>query len=99
VLDLPSDPTLSDGTAGGVEMGTITFDYCRDYVDEFIDVSEEELVEGLRLFIDDTGTIGEGAVGVAVAGYMSQIERWSGKKIAIIACGGNIARKTLKDIL
>ncbi|MDG1995669.1 MAG: pyridoxal-phosphate dependent enzyme, partial [Emcibacteraceae bacterium] len=34
VLDLPSTPTLSDGTAGGVEMGTITFEYCRDYVDE-----------------------------------------------------------------
>lgn len=99
VLDLPSEPTLSDGTAGGVEMGTITFDYCRDYVDEYIDVSEQELIEGLRLFIDDTNTIGEGAVGVAVAGYLSQIERWNGKKVAIIACGGNISRSVLKEIL
>lgn len=99
VLDLPSLPTLSDGTAGGVELGSVTFDYCRDYVDEFIDVSEDELIEGLRVFIDDTNTIGEGAVGVAVAGYMSQKERWIGKKVAIIACGGNISRKTLKEIL
>ncbi|HPF45928.1 MAG: threonine/serine dehydratase [Alphaproteobacteria bacterium] len=99
VLDLPSLPTLSDGTAGGVETGSITFDYCRDYVDDYVDVSEEELKEGLRIFIDDTNTIGEGAVGVAVAGYLRQKAKWDGKKVAIIACGGNISRKTLKDIL
>ncbi len=99
ILDLPSEPTLSDGTAGGVEQGTITFEYCRDYVDEFIDVSEEELIEGLRIFIEDTNTIGEGAVGVAVAGYLQQKQRWAGKKVAIIACGGNIAKTTLKEIL
>lgn len=99
VLDLPSKPTLSDGTAGGVEQGTITFEYCCDYVDEFIDVSEDELVDGLRIFIEDTNTIGEGAVGVAVAGYLKQQDRWQGKKVAIIACGGNISRSTLKEIL
>ncbi len=99
VLDLPSDPTLSDGTAGGVEMGTITFEYCCDYVDEYLEVSEEELIEGLRIFIDDTNTIGEGAVGVAVAGYLKQQEKWTSKKVAIIACGGNISRSVLKEIL
>lgn len=99
VLDLPSEPTLSDGTAGGVELGSITFDYCRDYVDEYIDVSEEELIVGLRQFIEDTNTIGEGAVGVAVAAYLKQKEKWAGKKVAIIACGGNISKKTLKEIL
>ena len=30
VLDLPSKETLSDGTAGGVERDSITFDLCRD---------------------------------------------------------------------
>ncbi|MBT5072721.1 MAG: threonine/serine dehydratase [Kordiimonadaceae bacterium] len=99
VLDLPSTPTLSDGTAGGVEKGSITFDYCRDYVDEYIDVSEDEIIEGLRTFIDDTNSIGEGAVGVAVASYLRQKERWVGKKVAIIACGGNISRSVLKEIL
>ncbi|GIT57275.1 MAG: hypothetical protein Ct9H300mP18_07040 [Candidatus Neomarinimicrobiota bacterium] len=34
-LDLPSKPTLSDGTAGGVELGSITFQLCKDVVDEF----------------------------------------------------------------
>jgi len=99
VLDLPTTPTLSDGTAGGVEMGTITFEYCRDYVDEYIDVSEDEIVEGLRLLIDDTNTIVEGAAGVTMAGYLRQKERWIDKKVVIIACGGNISRTVLKEIL
>ena len=99
MLDLPSEPTLSDGTAGGVEMDTITFEYCRDYVDEFIEVSEDALIEGLCIFIDDTNTIGEGAVGVAVAGYLQQKEKWRGKKVAIVACGGNVSRSVLKEIL
>ena len=29
ILDLPSHPTLSDGTAGGIEAGAITFELCR----------------------------------------------------------------------
>lgn len=99
ILDLPSDPTLSDGTAGGVEAGSITFEYCRDYVDEYIDVKEEEIADGLRIFINDTNTIGEGAVGVAVAGYIRQKEKWRGKKVAIIACGGNISKSVLKEVL
>lgn len=99
VIDIPSLPTLSDGTAGGVEKGSITFNYCCDYVDDYIDVNEDEIIDGLRVFIDDTSSIGEGAVGVAVAGYLRQKERWIGKKVAIIACGGNIDRKSLKKIL
>ncbi|MDP5171758.1 MAG: pyridoxal-phosphate dependent enzyme, partial [Bacteroidia bacterium] len=35
ILDLPSFPTLSDGTAGGLEPGSITFPLCQQWVDEF----------------------------------------------------------------
>ena len=33
ITDLQSQPTLSDGTAGGVESGSITFDYCNEFID------------------------------------------------------------------
>ena len=42
ILDLPSKPTLSDGTAGGVEPGAITFELCRQLVKEYVTVSEAE---------------------------------------------------------
>jgi threonine dehydratase len=63
------------------------------------EVNKEEIIEGVRVFIDDTNSIGEGAVGVAVAGYLSEKDSWVGKKVAIIACGGNISRSVLKTIL
>ena len=31
ILDLPSLPTLSDGTAGGIEPGSITFEFNQKY--------------------------------------------------------------------
>jgi threonine dehydratase len=34
ILELESLSTLSDGTAGGIEAGSITFDMCRDLVGE-----------------------------------------------------------------
>ena len=36
ILDIPSDPTLSDGTAGGIEADSITFELCRELVDEYV---------------------------------------------------------------
>lgn len=43
VVEIESKPTLSDGTAGGIEAGAITFDLCRKLVDDMILVSEDEI--------------------------------------------------------
>ena len=61
LLDLSSEPTLSDGTAGGIEESAITFDICRDIVDRYVVVSEEEIAEGMRQFIDSHHQLPEGA--------------------------------------
>ena len=44
LLDEESLDTLSDGTAGGVEPGAITFDLVRDLVDGYVDVAEDDPV-------------------------------------------------------
>ena len=38
ILDLPSHPTLSDGMARGVEEDAITFDLCRELIDDWVTV-------------------------------------------------------------
>ena len=35
IVDIESLPTISDATAGGIEPGSITFDLCREFVDDF----------------------------------------------------------------
>jgi threonine dehydratase len=46
-----SGDTLSDGTKGGVEEAAITFEPCRDCVDEWILVSEAEISDAVYLML------------------------------------------------
>jgi len=99
ILDLPSLPTLSDGTAGGIEPEAITFELCRALVDEYVTVTEDQIKESLRLFLQTHHMLIEGAAAVAVAAYLKVHERFARKNIVIIISGANISLETLKSIL
>lgn len=99
IIEMPSKPTLSDGTAGGIEAGAITFDMCRQLADEFVVVTEDEIIEAMRGFIDTHHMLLEGAAGVALAGLVARRQQYAGLEVAVIICGANISRKTLKSIL
>ena len=91
--------TLSDGTAGGVERETITFDLCRRLVDEFVDVDEDAIRAAMRLFIESHHMLLEGAAGVAIAGLLAARERLAGKTVAVVICGANISADRLREAL
>jgi threonine dehydratase len=99
ILDLPSRPTLSDGTAGGVEENAITFDLCRELIDDYVTVSEDEIAVALRHFIEGHHLLIEGAAAVAVAGLQQLHSDIAGHTIVVIICGGNIGLDTLRDVL
>ncbi|MCP4625887.1 MAG: threonine/serine dehydratase [bacterium] len=99
ILDLPSLPTLSDGTAGGVEPNSITFDLCRNLVDEYETVTETEIEAGLRQYLQIHHILIEGSAAVAVAACVKQGVRWAGKNVIVILCGANINLETLKEVL
>jgi threonine dehydratase len=99
ILDLPSLPTLSDGTAGGIEPGSITLDLCREFVDAYITVTEEEIKDSLREFIQTQHMLIEGSAAVAVAAFKKQADRFPGLNVVVVICGGNISLETLKTII
>ena len=99
IVDLPSDPTLSDGTAGGIEADAITFDICRGIADEYVVVSEEQIAEAMRGFIDSHHMLAEGAAGVAIAGLLASGDKYKDQNVVVIICGGNISRETLKKVI
>jgi threonine dehydratase len=99
LLELESLPTLSDGTAGGIEAGAITFDLCRALVDEFVLVSETEIVEAMRLFLTTEHQLLEGAAGVAIAALLKQCDRLRHQTVVVVICGANISLPALKSIL
>ncbi|MDZ7768954.1 MAG: threonine/serine dehydratase [Woeseiaceae bacterium] len=99
ILELPGDATLSDGTAGGIEAGSVTFDLCRELVTEFVTVSEAEISEAMRNFIDTHHMLLEGAAGVALAGLKASERRYRDQNVVVIICGGNISRETLRTVI
>ena len=99
LLDLPSEPTLSDGTAGGIEAGAITFALNEAVVDEWVLVDEEQIAAAMRLYMGAEGHTIEGAAGVAIAGMMARPEQINGQNVVTIICGGNISEASLSRVV
>ncbi len=100
IVETPSRPTLSDGTAGGIETESITFDLCRAWIDELLTVSEDEIAGALRGVIEKDSLLVEGAAAVAVAGFRTLASRYrSPDNVVIILSGSNISRGTIVDVL
>lgn len=99
ILELASDPTLSDGTAGGVERDTITFDLCDANVDRWELVTEDEIAEAMRIAIGDEHQLIEGAAGVALATAHKVAADFPGGRLVVVLCGGNVGLETLRAVL
>ena len=99
IVDIPSLPTLSDGTAGGVEAGAVTFEMVKNLVDDYVSVSEEEIKAAMRRFIELHHMLLEGAAGVVVAAYIKLQERLKGKNVVLVICGANIGLADLRKVL
>ena len=99
VLDMPSELTLSDGTAGGIEPDAITFELCREVADEFFLVNEQQIAAAMKQYFDLEGQQIEGAAGVAIAAMMEHREAVRGQKVAVVICGGNVSEATFQSVL
>ena len=99
VVDIPTYPTLSDGTAGGMDSDSITFEICQKYVDDYTMISENEIADGLRFLIKKHYMLVEGAAALSIASLLKEKERFSGKTVVLILCGRKIGLETLKQIL
>lgn len=99
IIEMTSQTTLSDGSAGGIEPGAITFEICRDYVDEYILVSEEEIKYAILFILEKHQMIIEGAAAVAVASFLKSKHQLSGKRVVLVISGAKISLETLKNII
>lgn len=99
ILDLESEPTISDGTAGGIEPGAITFDLCKKYVDDFVLATEDEIKHAIRFLLENHYLLVEGAAALQVAAFLKTIEQYAGKDVVLILSGKRIGLETLKSVL
>ncbi|MGH3471635.1 MAG: threonine/serine dehydratase [Nocardioidaceae bacterium] len=92
-------PTLSDGTAGGLEDDAVTIELCDRLVDRWVLVDEPEIAAALRLVIDSQHQLVEGSAALAVAAARSLGDELSGRRVVVVSCGGNISSERLVEAL
>ena len=99
ILDLESKPTISDGSAGGIEQDSITFPICQELVDDFILLDEDEIISALRLILAKHYMLVEGSAVLTVAAFIKQKNRFQRKNVVLVLSGSKISLDTLKQIL
>ena len=99
IYDTPETDTVSDGTAGGIEDGAITFEICQQVIDRHILVSEAEIAGAMGDMATNETFIIEGAAGVALAAGLKDAGNYRDKSIAVVVCGRNIALDTFRSVL
>ena len=96
IIDMPSEATLSDGTAGGIEEDALTFPLNQAVVDDWVLVKEKQIAMAMHLYMETEKDAIEGAAGVAVAGLLERRNEIAGKKVVVVICGGNISEETME---
>lgn len=99
IHDVPESDTLSDGSAGGVEEGAITFTLCQQVINRHVLVSETEIADAMRQVAETERYMIEGAAGVAVAAAQKTAADYAGRPVAIILCGRNVSIEVFKKVM
>ena len=99
VLDMESLPTISDGTAGGIEESSITFPLCQQYVDGYHLLEEKEILKALGILLKHHQIMAEGAAGLSIAGLIKHKQRYKGKNVVLIICGNKMSLELLQSAI
>jgi len=99
ILDLESEPTLSDGTAGGIDDDSITFDLCRKLIDDWVLLTEDEVAGAILLAAERQHLLIEGAGALAIAALVRDPEPYAGQTVVLIISGSKLGLDTLRRLM
>ncbi len=90
--------TFAEGVATRVPFAN-TQAIMRKYLDDFLLVSEESIKDAVRLLLQHTHNMAEGAGAISTATAMTYKERFAGKNVVLVMSGGNLSLENLRMIL
>ena len=90
--------TFAEGIATRVTFD-LTFGIYKQYLDDFMLLSEDELAAGVRLALSTTHNLAEGAGSAALAAAAKHRADLSGRRIVCVMSGGNLDQTKLKMVL
>ena len=97
-FDTNINKTLADGLAAPFA-GNLTFEFVKKYVDEIINVSENEMIESMRIIIERLKVIPEAAASACFVPILkNKLSIKKNTNSIIVLCGGNIDLDKLKKL-
>ncbi len=90
--------TLAEGIAVK-EPGEFTARVIAERVDEILLVEEDKLEKAVSLLLQIEKTVVEGAGAAGLAAVLAHPERFAGRKVGLVLCGGNIDTRLLANVL
>ena len=98
IITLDTVSTFADGIAVKTP-GDLTYAMAKQYVDEMVSVSEDEIAAAILALIEQQKLIAEGAGAVSVAAAMFRKVPIEGKKAVCLVSGGNIDVNILSRVI
>jgi len=80
--------TICDGLRA--QIGTLTFPVIADLVDDIITVTEEEIIDSMRMIWERLKMIVEPSSSITLGAVLKNKDKFNGKKVGLIISGGNV---------
>ena len=90
--------TLAEGIAVK-NIGELTLPICRELVSAIVLVGEAHLERAVNAYLTLQKAIAEGAGAAGLAAMLAEPDRFRGRKVGLILCGGNIDPRILSSIM
>ena len=90
--------TIAEGIAVKVP-GALTLPLIREHVAEILLVDEPELEQAILLMLEIEKTVVEGAGAAGLAALLSHPDRFHGRRVGLVLCGGNIDLLPLSSVI
>jgi threonine dehydratase len=87
--------TIADGLAAR-SVFQLPYVIMKDYIKEVVLLTEDEVLEGIRLAMTATHNLAEGAGAASLIAAVKIKDKLKGKKVALIMSGGNLDREHLE---
>lgn len=98
-LEATAQPTIADGIAVK-RPGVITLPIIKEYVDEVVEVSEEEIASGIFHCVQNAHIVAEGAGAAGVAALLAgKVKVEESDVVCPVICGGNIDGNLLSRVI
>ncbi|MGB9622211.1 MAG: threonine ammonia-lyase [Candidatus Bathyarchaeia archaeon] len=98
IVETDSADTIADGLATRRAF-ELPLEIMREKISDFVLVSEEEIKNAIRMYVEKAHTLAEGAGAAPLAAGLKIRDRLQGKKVVLILSGGNLTAGMLREIL